>query len=163
MQEDRRTHSIDRRVVVVAQHHDQVVDGVVAPHPLGADRVGQAHGAIIGWIARGVAPAVVARDRRLGQGGGRAVGIDIGPIQHPADRPDAQWAPVVTLALVGRRDHPGLAQRAAHGVSVQRHLAVGMGAKDHRAAACPEAPLAPGAAAVHVPAHGATQNPPPGR
>ena len=68
MEEDRAPLSRHHRIVVVTQHHDQIVEVVFAPKLLGAGRIGQMHRTVIGAVTRRVAPTVVG----LGDEGGEA-------------------------------------------------------------------------------------------
>ncbi len=47
----------------MANHHDQIVNVIVAPQRFGAGRVGQSNGLIIGLVIWRVAPAVLRRQR----------------------------------------------------------------------------------------------------
>ena len=121
----------DHRVVVVAQHHHQVVERVVAPHPLGAGRVGQLDRAVVGRVVRRVAPAVVRRDRRdrqarsPGAGRGRAGRARGGSARR---RPARRRRPRACPPPASRRP----AQGAAHRRPAQLEPSVGGGGEDHQ-------------------------------
>src|SRR3546814_11627457 len=53
MQEDGAAHARHRRVVVMPQHDDEVVEGVVPPHPFRACRIGQRHRSVVARLVGG--------------------------------------------------------------------------------------------------------------
>src|SRR5690606_1723339 len=77
-------------VVVVAEHHHQVIEVVVAGEALVAGRIGQPHRSVVGRIGGVVAPAVVGADgltRHQGRGPGQPVGTVGQAARGPAAYP----------------------------------------------------------------------------
>src|SRR5262245_36842847 len=87
------------RTIVVVQHDHYVVKLVLAPKPLGAGRIGKAHGAIVVAVGRGIAPAVAGADRPYRQRCPRSP-YPVRPIENPlhAPLPDRRRAVALTLA-----------------------------------------------------------------
>ena len=90
VQEDRAAPFALGRIVVVADHDHQVVQPVVAPHPLVAPLVGDMDQPVVGGRERVVAPAVMLADRPGGQpdlGQHQPVVAEVNPAQREfADR-----------------------------------------------------------------------------
>ncbi len=126
VEEDGRAQVRDGRGVVPAELDDQVVQPVVAPHPLRARGVGQGHRPVVGGVGGGVAPAVRPLNglhRQAGHGRRAAVG----PPEHSPHGHRRQRRRPVALALGVRRDHPAPSQRALHLASREHEPAVGPG------------------------------------
>ncbi len=85
---------------------------------------------IIMGIARRIAPAVVRRDRRGGQGGLRRP-APIRPIEHVADRPHADRTGAVALVLAVGGDQTALAQGATDTICANAHYPLLQGGEDH--------------------------------
>ena len=99
MKEDRAAGTRTRRVVIVAEHDEEIVERVFAPHRFGACRIGQAHRTVVGRIARRIAPAVTLRNRTDRQARGRR-GQAVGPVPQLPKRKKTDRRGAVALALV---------------------------------------------------------------
>ena len=98
MHEDGAAVAPDARALVVVEHHDEVIEPVLAPQVFGVGRVGMADGAVVIAVGRGIAPAVVALDRRHRQAG-RESWTPFGAPEDPDQPEAADWRRAIALAF----------------------------------------------------------------
>jgi DNA-binding response OmpR family regulator len=125
VQEDGRSSAGLNRIVVVADDHDAIIEAVIAPEPLGAAGVGQAHGLIVGRISRRVAPAVLRLERAGVES--REGPTSIRAVEKVSDRPNPDRRRAVAFLLGGRFNQPASAQGAARPAPIDVEGAIAIG------------------------------------
>ena len=84
--------------IILVKHEGQVVEMVVAPHPVGAIDGGQAHGAIVTRARRLLAPALVAAHGLQRHAPG-ARSLTVGPVIAPQQPEPPGRCPPIALAF----------------------------------------------------------------
>ena len=111
VQEDGASQPGDRRRVVVAEFHDNVVEAVIPPHCLVAVGKWQLDRLIIGRVRRIVTPAQIFMDRDKRKLGVRRV-QPVRPEIDPAQGPVTDGRCHIALAFPACRDQARLADKA---------------------------------------------------
>jgi hypothetical protein len=98
MHKDRAAFCAHAWVAIVVDHHDHVVEAVLAPESFRARRIGMLYGAVVVAVIRCVAPSVVGsclsqRESRLG------TAKRVAPPEAPFEAKRAAWRRAVSLAF----------------------------------------------------------------
>ena len=157
VEENRRSSSGRDRRVVVAEHHDEVVDLVVAPQVFGARRIGQPDRLVVGRVGRRVAPAV-GRGQGRGRQTGRRRRHPVGSVKQSAHGPQAGRRGAVALPFRPHRRDSAATERAPRLARRQKEDAVGIDLEVHRHAR--PCRLAARAGRCMFSGHGAKENHP---
>lgn len=102
------------RVIIVAQHHQQIIKPIRALHHFMPSGVGPTHGPVIGGILRRVAPPIVRANGASRQRGLRCSDA-ISPIQGAPQWPGAQRRGAVAFALIRCRDDAAAPEHTRRG------------------------------------------------
>ena len=101
VQENRAAVALHHRIVIVAQHCDQIVEMILAPQRFRAGGVGQFHQPVVIGIVRRIAPAVIAGDRAQRQFHVR-FGDAVGAVEDFPHRKNTPRRDAVALAALDR-------------------------------------------------------------
>ena len=98
VEENRAAAALGAPRIILVEHEGQVIEMIVAPHPVGAIGGGQAHGAIVTRARRVLAPALVAAHglERHARG---ARSRTVRPVIAPQEPEPPRRRPLVALAL----------------------------------------------------------------
>ena len=115
VEKDRASHPPPSRSVIVAEHHDHVIEVIVTPEPFRACRIGMAHRAIVVAVARIIAPPVFWAEAHWRANGWSIseANTPLWPNIDPANRPAPDWR--CTIAFPLQYLSPAATERAWHG------------------------------------------------
>ncbi len=128
MQEDGAAKRRNRRIIIIAQLHDDIVDMVFQPEILVAGRIGQLDPAIVERVFRRIAPAVFRGQRHKRQQGFRGV-QPVGPVEDAAHGPGAGGGKPITFPLVLACDDTATPDRTPGFPAGQQEASISKGNK----------------------------------